>query len=111
VPDRFRGRFPRLAPSLDEAEADLLAYPAFPPEQWRQIWRNNPLEPLSQEIKRRTDVVRTCPKAATGVRLVGAVLAERRDEWQVCRRYVSDESQAKLEPPASQPMPELLAAG
>ena len=27
-----------------ETEADVLAYQAFPPKHWRQIWSNNPLE-------------------------------------------------------------------
>src|SRR3954469_3493893 len=35
VADSFRSRFPRLAALLDEAESDVLAYLAFPPEHWR----------------------------------------------------------------------------
>lgn len=92
VADQLRPRAPKLAYVMDNAEADVLAFMAFPKEHRAKIHSTNPLERLMGEIKRRTDVVGIFPNEAAITRLIGALLLEQNDEWAVQRRYMTLET-------------------
>jgi transposase-like protein len=53
VADQLRAHTPKVAALLEDAEAELLAFYAFPDEHWPKLRSTNPLERVNREIGRR----------------------------------------------------------
>ena len=76
------------------AEHDVLAYMTFPEQHRAKLHSTNPLERLNKEVKRRADVVGIFPNEDSITRLIGAVLLEQNDEYQLQNRYMQSEGGA-----------------
>ena len=96
VADQLRPRWPKLGKLMDGSEDDVLAYMAFPARHRTELHSTNTLERLNKEVKRRADVVGIFPSEASIVRLIGAVLLEQNDEWQLQHRDMQVEAMADL---------------
>ena len=105
VADQLRPRWPKLSALMDESEHDVLAYMGFPVQHRTKLHSTNPLERLNKEVKRRADVVGIFPSEQSITRLIGAVLLEANDEWQLQHRYMQLEAMAELTPPAADAEP------
>src|ERR671939_548900 len=99
VADQLRPRWPKLAALMDDSEHDVLSYIAFPAQHRTKLHSTNPLERLNKEVKRRADVVGIFPNEDSIVRLIGAVLLEANDEWQLQHRYMQIEGMTELAQP------------
>lgn len=67
----------RLGKAADLVESGIeetLSYYSFPPEHWRSIKTNNPMERVNREIRRRTRVVGAFPDGRSALMLVAARL-------------------------------------
>jgi putative transposase len=104
---QWRTSCPRLAEALEEELEDCLACLAFPVEHQVRIRTTNGMERLSQELKRRTRVVRIFPNREACLRLVTALAMEQSDEWISGRRYLDVTLLTDLH---HEPLPTALAA-
>lgn len=91
IADRWRPTQPQLAERLEEEIEDCLACLSFPASHQRRIRTTHGLERVSQELKRRTRIVRIFPNRDACLRLVTALAAEISEDWESGRRYLNME--------------------
>jgi putative transposase len=101
--DQLHNRWPKLKVFVDDSLDDVLAYMSFPAQHRTKLHSTNPLERLNKEIKRRADVVGIFPNEDSIRRLIGAVLLEANDDWQLQHRYMQIEGMAELATPMINP--------
>ena len=106
-------RWPKAAELLASAEDEVLAYMDFPQDHWTRIYSTNILERLIREIRRRTNVVGVFPDDPSVVRLLGTQVIEVAEDWELERRFFSQELMQRLTHPeqvlVAEPMPLRLA--
>ena len=87
-----------LEAGWEEATAIL----ALPAKYRRRLRTTNMLERFIEEIRRREKVIRIFPNEEASCRLIGALCAERHEEWSTGRRYLTMDEffewKASLEP-------------
>jgi len=67
-------RLAKAAEIVENGIGETLSYYSLPPEHWRCLRTNNPLERLMREIRRRTRVVGAFPDGQSALMLVAARL-------------------------------------
>jgi len=79
----------RLAEWMEVAIPEGLTVFNFPESHRQRIRTSNLLERVSQEIKRRTRVIRIFPNQQSCLRLVSAILMEISEDWETGRIYLT----------------------
>jgi transposase-like protein len=87
---------------LESGWEEATAVLALPKKYRRRLRTTNMLERFIEEVRRREKVVRIFPSGESAYRLIGALCAERHEEWSTGRRYLTMDAfyewKASLEP-------------
>lgn len=79
----------RAAEFVRDGAQETLGYYEFPPEHWRQLRTNNPLERVMREIRRRSRVVGCFPDGDSALMLAAARLRHIAGTCWGTRRYMN----------------------
>ena len=90
--EKYADLAPKLADWMEVNLPEGFTVFSFPKVHQRKLRTSNQLERLSQEIKRRTRIVRVFPNEQSCLRLISALLMEVGEEWEYGRLYLDLET-------------------
>lgn len=85
----LEGQADKALEVLETGWEEATAVLALPKKYRRRLRTTNMLERFIEEIRRREKVVRIFPNEDAAYRLIGALCAERHEEWSTGRRYLT----------------------
>jgi len=90
--EKYADLAPKLADWMEVNIPEGFTVFALPTTYQKRLRTSNCMERLSQEIKRRTGIVRVFSNEGSCLRLVSAILMEIGEEWEFGRLYLNLES-------------------
>ena len=87
--DELREEAPDAVETFQDGLFDATAVLSLPEKYHRRLRTSNMIERLIQEVRRREKVIRIFPNKDSAWRLVGALLAEKHEEWSTGRRHLT----------------------
>jgi putative transposase len=90
--EKYTSLAPKLADWMEVNLPEGFTVFSFPGAHQKRLRTSNYLERLSQEIKRRTRVVRVFPNEGSCLRLISAILMEVSEEWEYGKIYLRIET-------------------
>ncbi|TMF54967.1 MAG: IS256 family transposase [Chloroflexi bacterium] len=94
--DQLSAGFPKLGALIEQHEADLLCFYRFPRQHRERIWSTAILDRLLKDVSRQSRVVGIFPTRQALMRLIGAVVQDRNEEWAAGFRYFSPASMQRM---------------
>ena len=86
---KWSARYQKLVAWVEESIEETLTFYRLPRQHHKHLKSTNMLERLSEEIRRRTYVVRIFPNAEACLRLVRALAVETHENWLEAHRYLN----------------------
>lgn len=87
--EKWASKYPRLCEWVEANIEETWTYYRLPLAHHKHLKSTNLLERFTQEIKRRTLVVRIFPDEASCLRLIRALAVETHEEWLAGSRYLN----------------------